>query len=166
VSPVVIQWLIFVHVLGAISFFLFHGASAAMAFKIRKESDFARIRAMLDLSGSTLMGMAVAFVVMGLTGLGMAFMLHLWGKGWIWASILLMVGVVVHMTISSENRYKKLRRLVGLPYMKGNKEYPAEPPAKPEEVQALLQKSGVVGQVMSGYVIPAIVLWLMVFKPF
>jgi len=165
-SPVVIQWLIFIHVLGAISFFLFHGASAAMAFKIRKETDFARIRAMLDLSGSTFIGMTIAFAVMGLAGLVMAFLLHLWGRGYIWVSVVLMVGVVVHMSISSENRYKKLRRLVGLPYMKGNKEYPAEAAASPEEVQALLQKSGVLGQVMSGYVVPAIVLWLMIFKPF
>jgi hypothetical protein len=41
VSPLIIQWLIFLHVLAAVSFFLFHGASAAMAFKLRQERDFA-----------------------------------------------------------------------------------------------------------------------------
>ena len=44
-TNILIRWLIFLHVLGALTFFLAHGASAAMAFKIRKERDFARIGA-------------------------------------------------------------------------------------------------------------------------
>jgi hypothetical protein len=50
--------------------------------------------------------------------------------------------------------------------MKGSKQLPAEPPSSPEEVTALLQKTSTTGLVVSGYVIPAIVLWLMIFKPF
>jgi len=166
VSPLIIQWLIFLHVLAAISFFLFHGASAAMAFKLRRERDFAHIRALLGLSESTFAGMGISFLVMGLTGLTLPFIIRIWDKGYIWASIVLMVGVVVHMALNSERRYKKLRRLVGLPYMMGSKSFPAEAPSSPAEVEALLQQSGVVGLVMTGYVVPAIVLWLMIFKPF
>ena len=66
----------------------------------------------------------------------------------------------------NETRYIQLRRLVGLPYMKGGKELPAEPPSSPEEVAALLKNTGVTGLVVVGYIIPAIVLWLMIFKPF
>ena len=165
-SPALIQWLIFLHVLAAISFFLFHGASAAMAFKLRGETEFARIRALLDLSQSTITGMGIAFAVMGLTGLVMPFLIRNWGRGYIWTSIVLMVGVVVYMGVFSENHYKQLRRLVGLPYMKGTKTLPAEPPSSPQEVAALLSKTSIAGLVLSGYVVPAIVLWLMVFKPF
>jgi hypothetical protein len=43
---------------------------------------------------------------------------------------------------------------------------PAEPPATREEVAALLKQTNITGLVVVGYVIPAIVLWLMVFKPF
>jgi hypothetical protein len=43
---------------------------------------------------------------------------------------------------------------------------PAEPPASPEEVAALLKKTSVTSLVVVGYVIPAVVLWLMIFKPF
>ncbi len=56
-SPVLtmfIRWLIFLPVLSALTFYMAHGASVAMAFKVRKETDFARIRAMLDLSNSTM----------------------------------------------------------------------------------------------------------------
>ena len=161
-----VRWLIFLHVLAVIAFFLLHGTSAAMAFRLRKETDFARIRALLDLSASTISGMGIAFLVMGLTGLVMPFLVHIWDKIYIWASIVLMLGVAVYMGVFNETHYKQLRRLVGLPYMKGNKTFPAEPPSSPEEVAALLKKTSVVGLVISGNVVPAIVLWMMIFKPF
>ncbi len=163
---ILIRWLIFVHVLAALTFFLAHGTSAAMAFKIRKETDFARIGAMLDLSWSTMTLMGISFLVMGLTGLILPFLIHIWNRGYIWVSIVLMLFVFIYMAVFNETRYKQLRRLVGLPYMKGNKELPAEPPSTPEEVAALLDKTGVTGLVVVGYIIPAIVLWLMIFKPF
>ena len=161
-----IPWLVFLHTLSALTFFLAHGASIAMAFKIRKETDFARIRAMLDLSGSTIGVMFIAFLSMGLTGLVMPFILKIWNKGWIWISIVLMIGVVLQMGFMNEKRYKILRKLVGLPYMQGSKEFPAEALASQAEVEAHLKKLNVHELVTVGYVIPMIVLWLMVFKPF
>jgi hypothetical protein len=163
---ILIRWLIFVHILAVLTFFLAHGASAAMAFKIRRETDFARISAMLDLSWSTGILVVVSFLVMGLTGLIMPFLIHIWNKGYIWVSIVLMLFVFIYMAVFNERHYKQLRRLVGLPYMKGSKQLPAEPPSGPEEVTALLNKTGVTGLVVVGYIIPAIVLWLMIFKPF
>ena len=165
-TAILIRWLIFLHVLSALTFYMAHGTSVAMAFKIRKETDFIRIRAMLDLSNSTMIMMFLSFAVMGLTGLIMPFMIHIWNRGYIWVSIVLMLFVLIYMAIFNETSYKELRRLVGLPYRKGSKELPAEPPSSPEEVAALLKKTSVTGLVVIGYVIPAIVLWLMVFKPF
>jgi hypothetical protein len=163
---VLIQWLVFLHILSAITFFLAHGTSAAMAFQVRKETDFSRIRALLDLSWSTMILMGVSFLMMGLTGVILPFLLRIWNRGYIWLSIVLMLFVFIYMAMYNENHYKELRRLVGLPYMKGSKQMPAEPPSNPEEVAALLQKTNVAGLVVVGYIIPAIVLWLMVFKPF
>lgn len=165
-AAILIRWLIFLHVLSALTFYMAHGTSVAMAFKIRKETDFTRIRAMLDLSWSTMILMGVSFLIMGLTGIIMPFMIHIWNKVWVWASIVLMLFVFIYMAMFNETSYKQLRRLVGLPYMKGSKELPAEPPSSPEEVAALLKKTSLTGLVVVGYVIPAIVLWLMVFKPF
>jgi len=159
-------WLIFLHVLSAITFFLGHGTSVAMAFQIRKEKDLVRIRAMLDLSESTLIVTFVAFLIMGLSGLALPFLLKIWGKGWIWASIVLMVIVFLQMTFMNEKRYKILRKLVGLPYRQGNTVFPAEAPASQAEVEAHIQKLNMGELVVVGYVIPMIVLWLMVFKPF
>jgi hypothetical protein len=163
---ILIRWLIFLHVLAALTFYMAHGASATMAFKVRKETDFARIRAVLDLSNSTMIMMFLSFVVMGLTGLILPFMIHIWNRGYIWVSIVLMLFVAIYMAVFNETHYKELRRLVGLPYRKGSKELPAEPPSSPEEVAALLKKTSVTGLVVVGYIIPAFILWLMIFKPF
>ena len=161
-----IPWLVFLHTLSAFVFFLGHGTSMAMAFQIRKETDFARIRALLDLSNSTVIVAGIAFLVMGLTGLTMPFILKLWGKGWIWASIVLMVIVFLQMAFMNDKRYKHLRRMVGLPYMIGGKSFPAEPPASQAEVEAQIARMKVTDLVIAGMGIPVIVLWLMIFKPF
>lgn len=161
-----VPWLIFLHTLSAITFFLAHGTSMAMAFQIRKETDFTRIRALLDLSFSTIILAFSAFLVMGLTGLIMPFILKIWNKGWIWASIVLMLIVFLQMVFMNEKRYKHLRRMVGLPYMIRGDRFPAEEPASQAEVEAYIKKLQVTDLVVVGYVIPMIVLWLMVFKPF
>ena len=121
---------------------------------------------MLDLSSSTVGVMFMSFLVMGLTGLIMPFILKLWGKGWVWASIVLMVIVVIQMGMMNDKRYKHLRRMVGLLYMIGGKKFEAEAPASQQEVDAHLKKLNMYELVTVGYVIPMIVLWLMVFKPF
>ena len=116
-----VRWLVFLHVLSAITFFLAHCATAAMIFKLRTETVFVRIRAMLDLSASTFRLYMFAFVVMGVTGLIMPFLIHIWDKIYIWLSIVLLLFVVVWMGLVNEKQIKQLRRLVGLPYMKGRK---------------------------------------------
>ena len=161
-----VRWLVFIHVLSALTFFLAHGAAAAMVFKVRSETDFTRIRAMLDLSVSTFKVYMLSFIVMGLTGLIMPFIIHIWNRAWIWLSIVLILFVVVWMGLVNEKQIKQLRRLVGLPYMQGFNDFPAEPPASPEEVAELLKKINPYQWALVGYGIPAVVLWLMVFKPF
>ena len=161
-----VQWLIFLHILSAITFFLAHGTSAAMIFKLRTETDILRIRTMLDLSDSTLEIMIFSFLAMGVTGLALPFFLHIWDKVWIWLSIILMAFVFTWMIWMSERRYKILRKLVGLPYRQGSKEYPAETPADPQKIVSHLKSINMTSILTVGYIIPAIVLWLMVFKPF
>ena len=161
-----VRWLIFIHVLSSITFFLAHGTSAAMAFQLRKETNIERIRAMLDLSGTTIMLLFVSYLIMGLTGLIMPFLIKIWDQGWVWVSIVLMVYVFFHMALRNDRTYKNVRKLAGMPYMQGSKEFPAEPPASDEEILAHIRKISVHELVVVGYVIPAFVLWLMVFKPF
>jgi len=161
-----LQWLVFIHILASLTFFLAHGTSVAMAFKIRKETDLERIRAMLDLSGSTIMVLFFSFLAMGLSGLVLPFFFKFWGKGWVWTSIVLTSLVFFWMAFFNERAYKPLRKLVGLPYMVRNKDFPAEPPASPEEIRAHIQSINVHQLAIIGYGIPVVILWLMTFKPF
>jgi hypothetical protein len=70
------------------------------------------------------------------------------------------------MVSMNERFYKILRKLVGLPYRQGAKEYPAQPPTSAAKVTALLMRTKVTGLIVVGYLIPAFILWLMIFKPF
>ncbi len=161
-----VPWLVFLHTLSALFFFLAHGTAVAMTFQIRNEKDFARIGAMLDLSATTFKYMIFSFLALGLTGLAMPFILHIWNKGWVHTSIILMVIVFARMVMMNDKRYKHLRRMIGQPYMIGGKWFPAEPPASQSEVEAHIKTLRVEELVIVGIVIPVIVLWLMVFKPF
>jgi len=162
-----VPWLVFLHVLSALLFFLAHGTSVAVAFQIRRETDLERIRAMLDLSGSTVMVMSIMFLLMGITGLIMPFLLEIWNKGWIWTSIILMVIVVLQMGFRSSRHYHELRRLMGMAYLVSGKPHPAEPPVGREEAISYISDKLKVGELVGvGIIIPIIVLWLMVFKPF
>ena len=84
--------------------------------------------------------MGVSFLIMGLTGLILPFLIHIWNKVWIWVSIVLMLFVFIYMAKFNETHYKQLRRLVGLPYMQGNKELPAEPPSSPRGGRCVTEK--------------------------
>jgi hypothetical protein len=161
-----VRWLVFIHILSALTFFLAHGTSVAMAFQLRKETDTERIKAMLDLSATTIIFMFIAFLVLGISGLILPFLFQFWNTGWVWLSIVLMLIVFFWMVFMNERNYKKLRKLVGLPYMVGNKEHPAEPPASQDEIQAHIQSISLTQLVLIGFVIPAFVAWMMTFKPF
>jgi hypothetical protein len=161
-----IPWLNFIHILGLITFFLAHGTSIAMAFQLRRETDFARISALLDLSMSTMAVMFISFLAMGISGLIMPFILRIWNQGWVWLSIFLMIVVFLYMVFMNDRRYKHLRKMVGLPYMIRGDRFPAEEPASQAEVEAHIRKLRVHEMVIIGYGIPMVVLWLMIFKPF
>jgi hypothetical protein len=70
------------------------------------------------------------------------------------------------MVRMNERSYKALRKLVGLPYRQGSREYPAQAPAGTDQVAELLKQTRLTGLVLVGYGIPIFVLWLMIFKPF
>ena len=63
--------------------------SAGVAIKLRSEREIPRIQALLDLSQASTNGMyGSIFVLLG-AGITAAFIAGLWGKGWIWAAIVL-----------------------------------------------------------------------------
>ena len=70
------RWIVFLHIAGIFGFLLAHGSSAAMAFALRRERNPERIRALLDLSGSTMSVLYLSLLVLIAAGIISAFMGH------------------------------------------------------------------------------------------
>jgi hypothetical protein len=160
------QWIVYLHVLAGFTLFFSHGASASMAFRLRREHKLERIRALLDLSGYTIMTMFLSLLVLLVAGVVAGFVGKWWNRGWIWAALILSVAIVVLMYRYSRQTYTPVRKAVGLPYREGNKEYPAVDPASGEEIAALIAATRPVRLAVIGYGGLALILWLMMFKPF
>ena len=162
------KWLIFLHVLGAFVFLFGHGASGLVAFRLRSERNLERIQALLTLY-STQAAWSITYgslLLMLVTGIITGFQGHWWSMGWIWAALILLIALIVTMYIIGTNYYTQVRKAVGLEYMEGSKSQPAVEPASAEEIDVLLNRSPAMSLTLIGIVGSAIILWLMMFKPF
>ena len=78
------SWWKFLHVAGVIAFVSFHGVSMTAALRVRKERDRVRIATMLQLSGSSLMGMYVSLLWLVVFGVVAGIQGGFWNDGWFW----------------------------------------------------------------------------------
>lgn len=161
-------WLRFVHILGAFLFLLAHGGSMMMAFRLRRESEPPRLQAVLELSGASYPLMGISLLVLLASGIVAGFVGNFWIRGWIWVSLGLLVAISVAMTPLGSLYYGRVRKAVGLPYFERMKEHPAGKPASKAEIAAVLDGALTRAIVLAviGFVGLAVILWLMMFKPF
>lgn len=161
-------WLVYLHVLAVLAFLLTHGASSVVAFRLRSQKDPAVARAWLELyvNGGVYGVLYGSLLVLLATGVVTAFMGKWWSQGWVWSSLLLLVGIIVGMFIIALRYFGKLRRALGMEWFDGRRGHPAEPPAPDEEILAILVKSPAITLTSIGFGGIAVILWLMMFKPF
>ena len=160
------RWIVFLHVLGAFAFMMAHGASANVAFKLRRKTSRERIAALLDLSTAYLSGMYLALLVILLAGIGLGFLGKWWGQGWIWLGLVLGFAKLFAMSVMPARAFTQLRKVAGLPYFEGMKSQPAVPPASPEEIAARAAAINPMPAAIVGFGGLALIVWLMMFKPF
>ncbi|MFN8450924.1 MAG: hypothetical protein U0521_20680 [Anaerolineae bacterium] len=160
------QWVVFVHILSALAFFMAHGASAAMAFQLRRERQLDRIKAILDLSSAALPVMYFSVLALVIAGVIAGIMGNWFSRGWIWASLVLLVVVFGWMYSYVFRYYTPIRKAVGLPYRDRSGEKPAGEPASDAEIAALIQATNPPLLMGVSVALAAGILWLMVFKPF
>lgn len=160
------RWVVFVHILSAFAFFMAHGASAVMAFRLKRETNVERIKAILDLSNAALPVMYFALMFLLLAGIIAGVMANWFTKGWIWAALGLMVVIWAGMQYYAIRYYKPVRKAVGLPYRDGRQEHPAGEAASQSEIISAVQATNPV--LLSGiaFSLIGVILWLMMFKPF
>jgi hypothetical protein len=160
------RWLVFLHILSAFAFFMAHGASAVMAFRLKREKNLERIKAILDLSNAALPIMYFSVMVLVLAGIGAGIMGNWFSMGWIWVALVLLVGVWFGMHAYAFKYYTPIRKAVGLPYHHPEGDKPAGEPASQAEIEAAIAASNPVLLGGISFALIAVILWLMMFKPF
>ena len=159
------QWVVLLHVIAGFTFALAHGVSAAVALKLRGEREIPRVQALLDLSRYATNGMYGSIFVLLVAGIAATFIAGLWGRGWIWAAIVLLVLLFIAMYARAATWFRDLRRAAGQPYETGKGAQPAEA-ADVAKLAALTASSRPMEIAAIGYGGLVLILWLMVMKPF
>jgi hypothetical protein len=161
----VYRWVVFLHVAFVFGFLLAHGMAVSMTFRIRRESEPARIRALLDASSATTGLMYPALGLIVVTGVVLAFMGGWWARWWIWASIAVLILITFLMYWHPGRGFAKTRKAAGLPYMEAGRPHAAVPAAPDAEIAAAAVRNPWMSLAVGG-VGWLLILWLMMFKPF
>jgi uncharacterized membrane protein len=160
------QWVVLLHVIAAFTFALAHGVSAGVALKLRGEREIPRVQALLDFSRFAVSTMYLSVLVLLVAGIAAAFMAGRWGKGWIWAAIVLLVLMFVAMYARASTWIGDVRRAAGQEYyVMGKGPQSAERP-DPARLAALTSSGRPIEIAAIGYGGLVLILWLMVIKPF
>lgn len=163
------SWIVFAHVLGVFGFLLGHGAAAVVTFKLRGERAVERIRALLDLSRSTRAVANVSLLIMLAAGVTAGFMGNWWTHRWIWVSLAVLVVIGLSMTFVGARSLDRIRQVVQ-PSM-----LPSRSPQKPQQQLAVSAEEQLADLLAATHPVLltaigggglALILWLMMFKPF
>ncbi len=159
-------WIVFVHVAAAFLFVMGHGASMWASDQIRHERDAVRITTLLELSGRSLGLVYGALLTLLIAGIAAGIMGGHFSRGWIWASIAVLVTIAVLMYALASTYYRRVREAVGIRTPQTPKDAPDPIPVSAEELAALVDthRPDVIGLV--GVIGLLVLLWLMMFKPF
>ncbi len=162
------HWLVYLHVLATFAFLLTHGVSSVVALRLRRQRDPAVARAWLELntSGGMMAALYGSLLVLLVSGIISGFMGDWWGNGWIWLSLVLLIGIIVSMFLIGSRHYSLIRKALGMAWFDGRKAQPPVAPASAEEIEALLAKAPAITLAVIGFGGIAVILWLMMFKPF
>ncbi|MDP9224287.1 MAG: cupredoxin domain-containing protein [Actinomycetota bacterium] len=154
----VYQWWVFVHLAGVFAFLVSHGASVIITFRLRQERDPHRVAALLQLSSSTISAFYASLVVLLVGGIVAASLGNLWGYGWIWGAVVILLVVSLAMYFVARPYYRRVR-FVTAAIVDGSEA------VSPQQYDSILRSGRpltIAGIGMAGL---ALILYLMLFKP-
>ena len=132
-------WIVLLHIAGAFVFVLAHGVSMFASMQIRRERDPARIRSLLDLSGTSLTVMYLGLLLLLVGGITAGIVGGHFARLWTWASLGILIAVIVAMYALATRYYIRVRAAVGMRSPQMPKDAPDPVPVSDEELAALLE---------------------------
>ena len=159
-------WIVFVHVAAAFMFVIAHGASMWASDQIRRERDIDRVRVLLEMSARSLGAVYAALLTLLIAGIAAGIMGGHFARGWIWASIGVLITIAVLMYVLATTYYRGVREAVGIRAPQTPKDAPDPVAVSADELAAIVdsRRPDVIGLV--GVAGLLTLLWLMMFKPF
>ena len=165
-DPVTYQWLVFAHIFGVFVFLIAHGVSSGVGFRLAKERDRERVAALLELSGSSYRGMMLGFWWILITGLLLGYFGGWWTMTWFWAALITLIVLASLMTPLAAIPYNRVRAILGLRAPLRRKPLPAPLSQTDADLGAALERIAPIPAAAVGMIGIAVLLWLMMFKPF
>ena len=159
-------WIVFVHVAAAFMFVIAHGASMWASDQVRRERDIDRVRVLLEMSARSLGAVYGALLTLLIAGIAAGIMGGHFARGWIWASIGVLVTTAILMYALATTYYRGVREAVGIRAPQTPKNAPDPVAVSADELAAIVdsRRPDLIGLV--GVTGLLVLLWLMMFKPF
>lgn len=154
----VYQWWVFIHLAGVFGFLLAHGASVSALFRLRKERDRAKIRDLIQFSGSTIRLFYVSLLVLLIGGVAAGLKGQWFKQQWIWEAIGMLVFTSVAMYVIARPYYRTIAAATEL-------RPSGVPRVSDEDLAARLQSSTPTVVALLGFGGLLVILYLMIFKP-
>ncbi len=157
------QWLIFLHVAAVLAFMLLHGAHVAAMWKMRAEANPEAALTYFNTMSNTL-PLRVLLAVVVASGVLAGFMGDWWDRGWMWASLAILVAMWATMWRYGGGYFGLVNEAAA-----NAVEARAAEPGESAAQQAFdaARRSWYAPAVMAiGIGGLALILWLMMFKPF
>ncbi|MEX2546258.1 MAG: hypothetical protein WD830_00550 [Chloroflexota bacterium] len=157
---------VLIHVMGVLLFVLAHGVSVAVLLRLRSERDPSALRTLLDLSRRSLLMATVGFLVWFLAGILAGFSGNLWttGRLWIWASLIIAIVITGVMTPMGRLYLNRVREALGVDPKTGLQDPAVQVDGAAVEAAIASGQPTLVAAI--GVVGLAVLLWLMMAKPF
>lgn len=157
------HWLVFAHVAAVLAFMLAHGIHMTAMWATRREPDPERMLTFFnDLPTAT--GLRVLLAVVVLSGATAGFMGSWWGSGWIWTSLALLAFIAVVMWRFGGGFFGLVQAAAEAAVAART----ADPSNRgPQDAYDAARRGWqTVGMSVIGIGGLAVILWLMMFKPF
>jgi hypothetical protein len=157
------EWVLFVHVASVLAFMLAHGIHVTVMWAMRGEADPERSMTFFN-ALPTATGLRILLVVVVATGAIAAFMGSWWGSGWIWASLLLLIVIAVGMWRFGGGYFGLVQEAAEAAI--AARETDPINPGPQAAFDAARRSWHTIGMSVLGLGGIAVILWLMMFKPF